>query len=333
MDFLRRPLFVKRSSKSPCWRRHFTLPSVTNHLIKPGFSVETAAAKRFLSLSLPESREESVKISSLLGCRGAAGRTCRVLADADRMKAGAQRIVEQQGAVEAVAEPQELLQHLDCLQGAEDAGDGTQDAGGLAARYEIGRRRLAEEAAVAGVTRAEIGPEGRDLALEGRQGCRDERLFEAEAEFGQEIPGGEIVAAVGDEIVAADQRLGIFRGEPHRMGLDAHAGIDRGEGRARALDLERADAFGRMDDLALQVGQVDPVGIGDADRPDPGGREVEQQRRTETARTDDEHPRLQQPDLALLADLVEDQVAGVALELLLAQLHQLQIPSKSAVVK
>src|SRR6266404_3109116 len=337
MASLRRPLFVRTSSKLPCWRRNFTLPSVFNYLIERVFWAETAAAKRFFSLSFPFSREESMKIASLLPCRGqgvgAAGRACRILADADRMKAGAQRIVEQQGAVEAVAEPQELLQYLDRLQGAEDAGDGAQDAGGLAARYEIGRRRLAKEAAVAGVAHAEIRAEGRDLALEGRQGCRDERLLQAEAELGQEIPGGEVVAAVGDEIVAADQRLGILRGEPHRMGRDAHAGIDRGECGARALDLEGTDALGRMDDLALQVGQVDPVGIGDADCPDPGGREVEQERRAETARTDDEHPRGEQPDLALLADLVEDQVAGVALELLLTQLHRSQIPSKSAVVK
>src|SRR5690349_10741924 len=117
MDSLRRPLFVKRSSRPPCWRRYFTLPSVSNYLTTRAFSVETGAAKRFLSLSLPESREESMKISSLLGCRGAAGRACRILADPDRMKAGAQRIVEQQGAVEAVAESQELLQHLDRLQG------------------------------------------------------------------------------------------------------------------------------------------------------------------------------------------------------------------------
>src|SRR5882724_10737969 len=243
MDSLRRSLFVKRPSKPPCWRHDFTLPSVSNYLLKRVFSVETAATKRFFSLSLPESREESMKISSLLPWRGrdvgTTGRAYRILADADRMKAGTQRIVEQQCAVEAVAECQKLLQHLDRLQGAEDPGDGTQDAGGLAARDEIGRRRLAEEATVAGVARAEIGPEGRDLALEGRQGCRHERLFEAIAEFGQEIAGGEIVAAVGDEIIAADQRLGILRGEPHRMGLDAHAGIDRGEGRARALDLKR----------------------------------------------------------------------------------------------
>ena len=79
-----------------------------------------------------------------------------------------------------------------------------------------------------------------------------------------------------------------------RVGLDAHAGIDRGECGARALDLERADALGRVDDLALQIGQIDPVVVDDADRPDPGGREVEQHRRAEPAGADDQHARLQQ---------------------------------------
>src|SRR5205807_944369 len=112
-----------------------------------------------------------MKIASLLPCRGqgvgTAGRAFRILADADRVKAGAQRIVEQQRAVEAVAESQKLLQHLDRLQGAEDAGDGAEDAGGLAARDEVGRRRLAEEAPVARMAGPEIGPEGRDLASKG----------------------------------------------------------------------------------------------------------------------------------------------------------------------
>ncbi len=104
-----------------------------------------------------------------------------------------------------------------------------------------------------------------------------------------------------------------------------------GKGRARALDLERADALGRVHDLALQIGQVDPVGIGDADRPDAGRRKVEQHRRAETAGADDEDARLEQPQLPLLADLVEDQVARVALELLLAQLHRSHTPSNNAV--
>src|SRR5215472_15022966 len=120
------------------------------------------------------------RISSLLARlgrgTGTAGRALDILADLDRVKAGAQRVVDQQGAVETVAEPQQLLEHLDRLQSAEDTGDGAEDAGGLAAGYQVGRRRLAKEAPVARVACAEIGPEGRDLALERGQSGRDERL-------------------------------------------------------------------------------------------------------------------------------------------------------------
>src|SRR6202022_4173470 len=105
-------------------------------------------------------RSGRVRTSSRLCCRGrgvgAAGRALRILADPDRVKAGAQRIVEQQGAVEAVAEPEQLLQYLDRLQGAEDTGDGAEDAGGLAARDEVGRRRLAKQTTVAGGARAAV---------------------------------------------------------------------------------------------------------------------------------------------------------------------------------
>jgi hypothetical protein len=102
----------------------------------------------------------------------------------------------------------------------------------------------------------------------------------------------------------------VVDGEAHRVGFDPYAGIDRGDGGARALYLERADAVGCMDDLALQIGQVDPVGVGDADRANPGSRKVEQQRRAEATRADYEHARGEQLDLASFADLVEDQMAG-----------------------
>ncbi len=88
-----------------------------------------------------------------------------------------------------------------------------------------------------------------------------------------------------------------------------------------------------MHDLALQVGQVDPVVVDDPDGSDPGGGEIEQHRRAEPAGADDQHARLQQPRLAFLADLVEDQMPGIALKLLLAEFHARspQSPSNSAV--
>src|SRR5262245_42753376 len=120
------------------------------------------------------------------------------------MKPGAQGVVDKERAVEAFAETEQLLQHLDRLQYAEEPGDGPEDAGGFASRDEIGRRRVAKETAVARVAGAQIGLESRDLPLEGRQGCRRERLFETEAKIVQQVAGLEIVAAIGHQVVLPD---------------------------------------------------------------------------------------------------------------------------------
>ena len=137
----------------------------------------------------------------------------------------------------------------------------------------------------------------------------------------QQIAGREIVAAVGDQIVAGDDLGGVVGAEPHRVGLNPDIVVDRGQRRAGALDLEVADPLGLMHDLALKVGQIDPVIVDHAERADPGGGEVEQQRRAEPAGADHQHARRQQLFLPLLADLVEDQMARIAPELLFAQFH------------
>ena len=67
-----------------------------------------------------------------------------------------------------------------------------------------------------------------------------------------------------------------------------------------------------MDDLALEVRVVDDVGVDDAERADAGRREVERRRRAEPAGADQEHARVEQLLLALLADLGDEDVARVA---------------------
>ena len=67
-----------------------------------------------------------------------------------------------------------------------------------------------------------------------------------------------------------------------------------------------------MDDLALEVGVVDDVGVDDAERPDARRGEVERRRRAEPAGADQQDARLEQPLLALLADLGDQEVARVA---------------------
>jgi len=51
------------------------------------------------------------------------------------------------------------------------------------------------------------------------------------------------------------------------------------------FDLHRADRIGAVQDLALQVGELDLVGVGDRQPADAGGGEIEGGGAAEAART------------------------------------------------
>ena len=95
--------------------------------------------------------------------------------------------------------------------------------------------------------------------------------------------------------------------------------ISRIESRG-GLGLGPADVGLAVDDLALQVGLVDGVEVDDAERADPGGGQVHQGRRAEAAGADAEHPGVLQPLLPVHPDVRDDQVAGVAADLVNGQL-------------
>jgi len=95
--------------------------------------------------------------------------------------------------------------------------------------------------------------------------------------------------------------------------------IERGERLARFLHLGCADGIRAVEDLPLQVGEIDLVRVGERQLADAACREVERRRATEAARADDERARGAQPLLALDPDLIEQDVAAVAEELLVVQ--------------
>ena len=84
---------------------------------------------------------------------------------------------------------------------------------------------------------------------------------------------------------------------------------------ARRLGLRLADARQVVRDLALQVGEVDRVVVDQRDAADAGRAEVQRHRRAQPAGADDQRMRGQQALLALDADLVEQDVARVAQQL------------------
>jgi len=131
--------------------------------------------------------------------------------------------------------------------------------------------------------------------------------------------GGEIIRAVGDEIVGPHQSGGILSTEPLGMSLDAHVRID-GHGRILGrVGLQPADIGGSVRDLALQIGQADAVEIHYPERADAGSGKVQDQRTAKPACPHDEDARLQQARLSGPADFAQHDMAGVAFQLLVAQ--------------
>ena len=85
--------------------------------------------------------------------------------------------------------------------------------------------------------------------------------------------------------------------------------------RSRALGLRPSDALGVVHDLALEIVEAHAVAVDDADFADAGGGKIEDERRAEPAGADHEHARGFQLLLALAADLLQHQLALVALDL------------------
>ena len=178
--------------------------------------------------------------------------------------------------------PEQDLERLVGLEQAEDARHDAQDAGHGAAGRELGRRRGRVQAAIARPLerdeRGELPLEPEDARVDDRDAGRDRRVVE-------DVAGLEGVGAVEDDVVAGDDPLDV-RGDEHLLVLDdldvRVQGVDRDP---RGLDLALADPLGRVDDLALQVGEVDDVEVDEADRPDArrgevqGGRAAEARRR------------------------------------------------------
>jgi hypothetical protein len=109
------------------------------------------------------------------------------------------------------------------------------------------------------------------------------------------------------------------------VAVDHGLGIERVRRKRGALGLGHADLRGRVGDLPVQVGELDPIVIDDAERADAGGRQIQRERRAETAGADQEDTGLEQLRLAGAADLGQHDVPGVAKHLLFGEHHHLVV--------
>src|SRR5262245_44569662 len=135
----------------------------------------------------------------------------RVLPDAELAKTHRERVDEHEPADQGVSRLEEQLERLRRLHGSEQAGQDSEDPAFGAGGHKSRRRRLGEEAAVAG---ALLRPEDRDLALELEDGCVDVGTPRQYARVVDEVAGREVVRAVGDHVELTDDAQGVVRGQP-----------------------------------------------------------------------------------------------------------------------
>ena len=158
------------------------------------------------------------------------------------------------------------------------------------------------------------------------------RLAQQHAGIVDQIARGEIVRAVGDDVVVLEnfERVGA---REHGVVLDdVQRRIERDELLRGGVELFAADVFGRVDDLALQIAGVHDVEIDQTQGADAGRGQIESQRRAQTAGAHAEHARGFQLALAFHAHFGQDQVARVAREVIGGEFRQREADSVAVAI-
>ena len=167
--------------------------------------------------------------------------------------------------------------------------------------------------------------EHRELAIELRHGCRNERALLEKTRVVDEKARGEIVRTIGNNVVASNQIERIRGSQPGRMWLHDNMRIDRERGISRRQCLGPTDIARSMRDLALQIGEAHRVVVDDADRSDTGRGQIEYRWATQTACADHQHAGSLQLGLTYSANFPQDNVARVALELCIRKAHRRKV--------
>src|SRR3989338_5912252 len=162
---------------------------------------------------------------------------------------------------------QDQLDDLGRLNHANQARKNSQHTALGATGNQARRWRFGVEAAVA---RTVLGGEYRSLSLEAEDAPVNIGLAEQHASVIDQVPGREIIGAVGNDVVISEQVESIRRRECCLVSNNLDMRVDAAQPVARGVELRTSDIGGGVDDLALQVGEIDNIEIHDAELADAG---------------------------------------------------------------
>src|SRR5213080_2531094 len=124
-------------------------------------------------------------------------------------------VEQEEPANEPLAEPNDFPDDFERHQRAQHACERTENAGLGASRNSARWRRFGEETAVGRVGRpvriALVGADRRERAVEHADGGGDKGLFREETGIRHQVARGEIVRAIGHDVIAADERKRVSR--------------------------------------------------------------------------------------------------------------------------
>ncbi len=210
--------------------------------------------------------------------------------------------------------------HADCLhrgEAAHQADHRAENADFGAAITVVGIMRVANEAAVAGLVR--LPPTKRaDLAVELANRRRNERHARCDAQVIHDQPCRKIIAPVNHDINTVKQCGRGRARHPLAQRLHYDIGVKLAHDPFDHINLGRADISLSIEYLTLKIGSADDVIINHTQSTDTRSSEILDSGAANPARTNDQDMRVQQADLPCPANLLQDDMAGIAIKLFVA---------------
>ena len=242
----------------------------------------------------------------------------RVRRELDLAEFHRERIVGEQVAREQIANTENVLDCFHRLQTTDNAAHSADHACLLASRHGIFRRGFLEDAAVARTLTRNVRHE---LPLEADNARVRERLLGHDASVVDEELCREVVGSINDKIVILDEVHDVFAGDERVVRNHLDIWVHRFHRFLGGLHLGLTHVLCSMDNLALQIGKVNDVCIGNADGANACGGEVHSDRSAEATCANDKHLGVQKLLLALCTHFLEDDVAGIAFKLFVSKSH------------
>jgi hypothetical protein len=180
--------------------------------------------------------------------------------------------------------------------------------------------RVPDETAVAGLV--SLPPAKRaDLAVKLADSRRNQRHLRGDAQVIDDQPRRKIIASVDHNINAVEKRAACLACHPLAQRVHRDIGVKLAHDPFHNIDLSRADIRLCVEYLTLKVGAADDIIINHAQPAHASSGEILDRRAADPTGSDDQNMCVQQADLPCPANLLQNDMAGVAVKLFVAQFN------------